>query len=105
MSNPPYIAAGEMPHLERNVRDFEPHEALCGGDSGLEIIERLLPEAQTRLRAGGSLLMEVGIGQADEVVARAVGEGFIMDDVLHDLQGIPRCIVAHKRPGGIAWTR
>jgi release factor glutamine methyltransferase len=105
LCNPPYIALGDRGCLDRNVADHEPHEALFGGPSGLDIINRLLPQAHLRLRAGGILLLEVGFGQADEVVGLAQHQGFIMDDVIDDLQGIPRCIVAHKQPGGAAWTK
>ena len=64
VSNPPYIPASEYEALEPNVRDYEPRLALHGGADGLDVYRRLVPEALGRLRAGGTLALEVGVGQA-----------------------------------------
>jgi release factor glutamine methyltransferase len=58
-SNPPYITTGELESLARDVREHEPIVALDGGPSGTAVIERLIPEAAERLKAGGSLLLEI----------------------------------------------
>ena len=59
VSNPPYIASGEMEQLARDVRQFEPRLALEAGPTGLEVITRLIPAAAERLVPGGELLMEI----------------------------------------------
>jgi release factor glutamine methyltransferase len=96
LCNPPYVARDDAPHLERKVRDFEPGVALFGGKSGLDVIARILPQAHGRLLQGGSLLLEVGAGQSEEVGRLVEQEGFEIADVLADLQGISRCIVARR---------
>ena len=60
VSNPPYVAGRDRASLQREVRDHEPALALFGGDDGLEIYRRLIPEAARLLRPGGWLMMELG---------------------------------------------
>jgi len=60
VSNPPYIPARDKSKLQREVRDYEPEVALYGGDDGLEIYRRLIPEAERLLAPGGWLVMEIG---------------------------------------------
>src|SRR6267143_2752554 len=59
VSNPPYVAAGDA-HLERGDVRIEPRLALIGGEDGLACIRKIAARAQSRLRPGGSLLMEHG---------------------------------------------
>ncbi len=60
VSNPPYIAVRDRASLQPEVRDHEPALALFGGDDGLAIYQRLIPEAARLLRPGGWLMMELG---------------------------------------------
>ncbi len=94
VSNPPYIARSEAPSLAAQVRDHEPWQALFSGPSGLEIYERLIPQARTALRPGGLLALEIGFGQRDFLNALLAG----WNDVkfLEDLQQIPRVVFAHR---------
>jgi release factor glutamine methyltransferase len=96
LCNPPYIAFRECDSLPSEVRDYEPHEALFGGESGLDIYRRLVPEAASRLALRGHLLLEVGAGQAEWVGQLVEKEGLSLETVIKDLQGIERCIVAQK---------
>jgi release factor glutamine methyltransferase len=95
--NPPYVALGDCDSLPAEVKNHEPHEALFGGISGLEVYRRLVPEAAARLLTGGYLLLEVGIGQAQPVEQFMVGEGLYLRHIVNDLQGIPRCLIGQKR--------
>jgi hypothetical protein len=52
--------------------------------------------AHTALKAGGWLLLEVGLGMADAVSRLAGESGFAVDRVVADLQSIPRAVVARK---------
>jgi len=70
--------------------------ALIAGDSGLEIFRRLIPQAAARLRPDGLLLLEVGMGQADPVAGLACEAGLRVEEIVRDLQGIPRCVAARK---------
>lgn len=69
VSNPPYIPTADIETLDLEVRDYDPRMALDGGGDGLEIYRSLIPAAVEYLNPGGWLLVEVGIGQADDVVA------------------------------------
>jgi release factor glutamine methyltransferase len=95
LSNPPYVALGE--ELPGMVRDYEPAAALFGGESGLEVFERLIPQAVIRLRPNGWLLLEAGVGQASAVGDLLEAAGMEVDEVLEDWQKIPRCFVARKK--------
>jgi len=95
VSNPPYIPASEYEALEPNVRDYEPRLALHGGADGLDVYRRLVPEALGRLRAGGTLALEVGVGQATAVralFAAAAGYGAPLERA--DLGGVARVVWA-----------
>lgn len=91
VSNPPYIVDADIPGLAPEVRDYEPASALAGGVDGLRDIREILRLAATALRPGGTLLMEIGHTQADEVRALATeSEGLTLIDIVPDLQHIPR---------------
>lgn len=97
VSNPPYVAADEMPTLQREVRDWEPHLALTDGHDGLSLYRRLLQDAPARLRSGGFLLCELGYTQSAAVSALASPSVWHTPRLLDDLQGIPRTLVLQKR--------
>ncbi len=99
--NPPYIPSGDYGSLPPEVRDYEPQEALIGGESGLDIYRRMVPGVSSRLAAGGSLLLEMGAGQAEPVAALVKREGLFIETIINDLQGIPRCLVGRKQPLGM----
>lgn len=71
VSNPPYVRSSEIDGLEPEVRVFEPRLALDGGPDGLASIAHLVRLAPRYLRPGGTMLLEIGFDQADEV--RAIG--------------------------------
>ena len=94
VSNPPYVAEADRASLEPQVRDYEPSGALFAGTSGLDVYERLIPEAHAALEPGGWLLTEIGQGQRDALTQLLSGwnnVGFI-----DDLQGIPRVACARR---------
>jgi release factor glutamine methyltransferase len=93
VSNPPYVPQKSAPGLLRDVRDYEPATALFGGPEGHEIIDRLLAQIGAQLAPGGTMLLEFGYGQEDDVRAAAEREGWTVRGVLEDLQGIARTIV------------
>jgi release factor glutamine methyltransferase len=96
LCNPPYVALDECDSLPSEVKNHEPHEALFGGKSGLEVYRRLVPEVPSRLSAEGHLLLEVGAGQAQQVGQLVESAGLRLQMVINDLQGIPRCLVARN---------
>ena len=92
VSNPPYIPAGDIPGLDPSVRDFEPHMALDGGADGLDFYRNLAKEWKNALTVGGKLFLEVGIGQADDVLRLLRAQGFGDLEITKDLNGIPRVV-------------
>jgi release factor glutamine methyltransferase len=93
VSNPPYIESAEIGTLQREVREWEPREALDGGASGLEIYARLIPEAARLLRPGGWLILEIGATQG-ESVPDLFGPGWKKCSVTQDLAELPRVVKA-----------
>jgi len=92
VSNPPYVSDLDKVTLQPEVRDFEPHAALFAGPTGLDVIERLIPQALRALKRGGWLLMEMGKGQ--DVPLRDVLQKWNNLRFIPDLQGIPRVVAA-----------
>lgn len=92
VSNPPYIADSEF--LEEQVCNYEPKAALYAGSSGLEIYERLIPQAWEALKPGGWLLLEIGHGQRDALAAQLADWSEV--EFVSDLQGIPRVACARR---------
>jgi release factor glutamine methyltransferase len=93
VSNPPYIPNRDLPGLPFEVREFEPHVALFGGDAGTEIVARLLAEAPKYLENDGWLMFEIGFTQG-EAVRRMIDEKvWRLAEIKDDLAGIPRIVV------------
>jgi len=101
VSNPPYIAPDEIPHLQPEVRDYEPELALAGdngaaGAKGTDLYPRIFHDAFERLKPGGWALVEVGQGQSEEVAAMANAAGYVEVSAIDDFSGIPRVVEGRK---------
>ena len=97
VSNPPYIPAEDIDTLQIEVRDYEPLMALSGGPGGLDIVKRLIGDAPTYLNVGGSLMIEIGIGQSEDVAAMFDPLLWHKPNFLPDLQQIPRNVLSKLR--------
>jgi len=97
VSNPPYISTAEYENLPRNVKDFEPREALLAGPKGTEVIERLILQAAERLRPNGHLLMEISpmIHSAVQALLAAMHE-LQPGPTVKDLARLPRVVQARR---------
>jgi release factor glutamine methyltransferase len=93
-ANPPYIAEVEREKLPPDVVEHEPHVALFGGSDGLEVIRRIAAGAAARLAPGGTLLIEVGAGQAGAAREVLSAAGFATVRTHKDLAGIERVVEA-----------
>ena len=94
VSNPPYIAAAEMPGLAPELRRWEPEMALSPGGDGLDAYRRIAAGAGRLLAPGGRLLLEIGPTQAAPVTVLLSSAGFSVAGVCPDLDGRPRVIRA-----------
>ena len=94
VSNPPYVPARDKTTLQREVRDYEPEVALYGGDDGLEIYRRLVPEAARLLAPGGWLVMEIGYALGAAVSDML--DAWKNVEIRSDLAGLPRVILAQR---------
>jgi release factor glutamine methyltransferase len=97
VSNPPYVPTRDLASLPPEVRNFEPREALDGGNDGLDAVRDLAKGAAGVLSPGGWLIMEFGYGQESGVRAAIADTSLELVGIRSDLQGIPRTLVA--RPG------
>ncbi|MFZ1700792.1 MAG: peptide chain release factor N(5)-glutamine methyltransferase [Pyrinomonadaceae bacterium] len=95
VSNPPYIPDADIKVLQPEVRDFEPHTALAGGPSGLDIVEEIIECAPKYLQTDGVMLVEIGSGQAAAVRKMLAPDIWDETRFLLDLQGIER--ILHTR--------
>jgi release factor glutamine methyltransferase len=97
VSNPPYVSAGVLPGLQREVRDHEPLVALSPGPDGLSVILRLIHEAPAFLKQNGHLIMEIGFDQGEAVNGLIDANVWQLLEIRPDLQCIPRIVVLRKR--------
>ena len=97
VSNPPYIPSGEIAGLDPEVRLHDPSRALDGGADGLDFYRLLASKAGAHLKPGGWLVMEVGAGQAGDVLALLGRQGWQDCGTRRDLGGIDRVVLAQNR--------
>lgn len=98
VSNPPYIVGRKIPGLSADVRR-EPARALDGGDRGLAVIERLIPQAGRHLKPEGWLALEIDENQGGPVMELLRREEFSSIQILQDGAGLDRIAMAQK-----TWT-
>ncbi len=95
VSNPPYVARNDAPSLPIDVRDHEPAIALFAGDDGLALYPLLIAQAGKRLKPGGLLALELGLGLFEPVSELLdAAHGWTRVSAAQDLAGIVRVISA-----------
>jgi len=94
VSNPPYVASGDIAALQPEVREHDPFLALDGGADGLDGYRIIAADAQRLLALGGRLIVELGAGQEQAVTALFTKTGLSVTHVRADLAGIARVLVA-----------
>ena len=98
VANLPYVPRAEWERLPREIKAFEPPEALLGGEDGLELIRPLVRQAQQYVKGGGWVLLEVGDQQAPQVTALVEETGaYERIETIKDFSGMERVVRARRR--------
>jgi release factor glutamine methyltransferase len=96
VANLPYIRTADLPAV--NTNGYEPRLALDGGEDGLDVIRRLCTQVDRKLKPDGSLLLEIGMGQREEVVNLLHALFSLAPiSVIPDLTGIDRVVCMTRR--------
>jgi release factor glutamine methyltransferase len=93
VSNPPYIKRDDIKNLQPDIKDWEPLEALDGGEDGLDYYRIIIPKARDYLKEDGHLMLELGVSQADAVREISKNAGFIDISLIKDYAGIERILI------------
>lgn len=100
VSNPPYISDAEFLDLAPEIANYEPQVALRGGGRrGLAVIKNILEQFEAHLKPQGSLLMEIGLGQAEILESAMPGNWAARFEFIKDYSGVRR--VLHVRGEGV----
>jgi release factor glutamine methyltransferase len=98
VANPPYIPTGQIPQLDRSVREYEPLSALDGGLDGLAIHRRILTESLPWLSPGAQVFLEIAFDQAAPARQIAADHPEFSDvRILKDHAGNDRVLTARRR--------
>ena len=98
VSNPPYVSTSEWEHLDPEVRDHDPYDALVAGPTGLEAVTAVLEEARMWLAPGRAVVVELAPHQAETAMSLARGLGYVDVEVSPDLAGRPRALLGRWSP-------
>ena len=93
VSNPPYIKEEVISTLMEDVKDYEPHTALSGGEDGLTFYRRIVEESSKVLEEDGILAFEIGHDQGEEVKELMINKGYNDVRVIKDLAGLDRVVI------------
>lgn len=104
VSNPPYIATGDIAGLDPDVRLYDPALALDGGADGLDAYRAIIGDLNRLAAPAAHVLFEVGAGQAGDVAALLAAAGLTPAGVVRDLGGHERVIAARNGPLGSQTT-
>ncbi|NWF52674.1 MAG: peptide chain release factor N(5)-glutamine methyltransferase [Nitrospirae bacterium] len=96
ISNPPYIRRDDIKTLQSEIKDWEPAEALNGGEDGLDYYRIIIPEAKVYLNERGYLFLEIGENQSGKIIRIAERAGFKNISLIKDYAGVERIFIAKK---------
>ena len=96
VSNPPYIGEDEIPHLDPDVRLYDPMIALSPGRDALQAYQNIASDAIGYLKPGGRLLVEIGFRQGEAVREFFASNGLKEIEIIQDLNGLDRVVCAIK---------
>ena len=98
LANLPYVPRAAFAAMAPEVREYEPHLALDGGEDGLVLIRRVVASSRDFLSPDGALLLEVWPGQVGEIERLALDRGFTGVEVVRDLAGRDRIMILDNKP-------
>ena len=93
VSNPPYIKSNDIANLQPEIKNWEPKNALDGGEDGLRYYREIFSDARRYLMPGGVIFIEIGEGQAEDVSGIARSNHFKNISVIKDYAGIERIVI------------
>ncbi len=93
VSNPPYIKDEVIETLMDDVKKYEPHTALSGGEDGLYFYKKIIDDSNKILKDNGVLAFEIGHDQGKEVSDLMVEKGYKNIRVIKDLAGHDRVVI------------
>ncbi|GEP65269.1 hypothetical protein CBE01nite_30370 [Clostridium beijerinckii] len=96
VSNPPYIEECEIGKLMEDVKNYEPHTALNGGNDGLDFYRKIIDQSQYTLRESGILAFEIGYNQGEAVKLLMENNGFTNVKIVKDFASLDRVVVGIK---------
>ena len=96
ISNPPYINIIDFNKLDKEIRNYEPRLALCGGIDGLSEIRKIVKKSSELVKNRGKLILEIAHDQKNEVKKILLENGFYVNKIVKDLAKNDRCIVGTK---------
>lgn len=95
-ANPPYVKTDEIALLQEEIKNYEPKEAIDGGENGLFYYEKILKNAKDYISNDGLIFFEIGINQSNIIKTLAYNEGFEVIKIVHDLARIERVMILKK---------
>ena len=96
ISNPPYIPFEEKNNIMKEVRNYEPSNALFADEKGLYFYRKIIENLAKQLKRKQFLFLELGINQPDGVVKILKNNNFNVVSIKNDISNIPRCIIAES---------
>ena len=96
ISNPPYISFEEKKDIMKEVRNYEPSNALFADEKGLYFYRKIIENLAKQMKRKQFLFLEVGINQPDGVVKILKNNNFNVVSIKKDISNIPRCIIAER---------
>ena len=96
LSNPPYLTSSEYRNLSKDVKDYEPKQALVGGFDGILYYKKIISFSKSSLKKNGFLALEIGDGQYKEIKKLLTNHSFRVLDKYQLIDGEISCILASK---------
>ena len=96
ISNPPYIKKMDLKYLDKDIKAYEPTQALDGGKCGFSKIEKVVNKASTLIKKNGKFVLEIGFDQKNKTLGILKNNGFFINKVVKDDGKNDRCIICTK---------